>query len=83
VNGGEPYAAEHLRDVLRRPPIAELGIEVSILDDGRIRLEGPVSSNEQHAAVLDVMRSATAGATLVDDLTVEHRPPSTEPEVLG
>ena len=77
------YTAEHVRAAIERPPVAELGIEVSIDGDGRIRLAGPVCSDEQHAAVLDAVRRQAPGAVIIDQVSVSHRPPDGTVEPLS
>jgi hypothetical protein len=72
------YTVEHLRDAVARPPVAVLGIEISIDAEGRVRLSGSVSSDEQRASVVEA-----PSALVVDGLTVTHRPPDdTVEEVL-
>lgn len=70
-----PYALEHLREAIGRPPVAELGIELTVDGDGRLHLAGPVSCDEQRAAVVDAVRAEVPGTVIVDHLTVVHRPP--------
>jgi hypothetical protein len=77
------YTVEHLRAAIERPPVAELGVEITIDAAGRIRLAGPVCSDEQRAAVVAAVRAGAPGAVVVDDLSVSHRPPEDTIEVLG
>jgi hypothetical protein len=69
------YVLEHLRAVIEQPPVAELGIELTVDGGGRVHLAGPVSCDEQRAAVVDAVRHAAPEMDVVDDLTVVHRPP--------
>jgi hypothetical protein len=69
------YTVEHLRDAVARPPVAELGIEISIDAEGRVRLSGSVCSDEQRASVVEAVRREAPSAVVVDGLTVSHRPP--------
>jgi hypothetical protein len=69
------YTAEHLRGAIERPPVAELGVEVTIDGEGRIRVSGPVSCEEQRAAVVALVRREAPGAVVLDDLAVSTRPP--------
>ena len=68
------YTAEHIRQAIEQPPVAELGLDIDIDADGRIRLSGALSSDEQRAAVLDAVRRIDPAASVVDDLSVCHRP---------
>jgi hypothetical protein len=69
------YALEHLREAIGQPPVAELGIELTVDGDGRLHLSGPVSCDEQRTAVVEAARAGAPGTEVVDHLTVVHRPP--------
>jgi hypothetical protein len=77
------YELEHLRAVIERPPVAELGIELTVDGAGRVHLAGPVSCDEQRAAVVEAVRDAAPDREVVDDLTVAHRPPDTTVEEIA
>jgi hypothetical protein len=69
------YTLEHLRAAIEQPPVAELGIELTVDGEGRVLVAGPVSCEEQRAAVVDAVRAHAPGTVVVDHLTVAHRRP--------
>jgi hypothetical protein len=76
------YALERLRCALQQAPVAELAIEVTIDCEGRLHLAGPLSSEAQRAAVLDLAHAEQPDRAVVDAMVVPHRPPDPSIELV-